>query len=223
MENKNLNVKNEKVVNVESEKKVINLKKINLDVNQLVYEDEELARISVKSFDSMTEEELMKLPLCKAKVVPVERVDRKGKKQVYYKAMFMLCEGISKEKTLSEKEVLAIQNFNPELITDGLSKVWIPVKLVSFTKKDGSGRAFNYTACLSPSVYMGTTKSVEGKKNNDSGYLDTTTLNNIIANNLQYKTNKARQVMFVNVPQEMYESNKQQIMDYSDFESYDSF
>ena len=150
-------------------------------------------------------------------------MDRKGKKQVFYKAMFMLCEGISKEKVLAEKEVLAIQNFNPDLITDGLSKVWIPVKLVSFIKKDGSARAFNYTACLSPSVYMGTTKTVEGKKNNDSGYLDTTTLNNIIANNLQYKTNKARQVMFVNVPQEMYESNKNQIMEYSDYDSYDSF
>lgn len=221
MENKIL--KDEKNVNVVDEKKVVNLKKINLNPEQLVIKNEDLAKICVKSFDSMTEEELNQLPLCKAKVVPVERFDRKGKKNVYYKAMFMLCDGISKEKTLSEKEVLAIQNFNPDLITDGLSKVWIPVKLVSYMSKDGSKRLFNYTACLSPSVYMGTTKSVEGKKNNDSGYLDTTTINNIIANNLQHKTNKNRQVLFVDVPQELYESNKNAIMDYEDFDSYDSF
>ena len=108
---------------------------------------------------------------------------------------------------MSEIEVLSIKNFNPDLLTDGKSKVYVPVKLTSMISKDGKRRLFNYTACLTDGVYMGTTRR------ESNGFLNEKILNNIIANNLANKSNKDYQVLFVEVNEETFNSYKDSILE----------
>lgn len=185
----NTNIKNETKVDGlkknpeinKVEKNVVKLKSINLDPVQLVKEDSQLAPLMLKSFDEMSEDELALLPLVKCKVVIETRVDSStNKKRENYIAMFVLADGIVKQKYLNADEVLSVRNFNPELITDGKAKVYVPLKLVATTSKKGDRMNFNYTACLSPSVYMGTSKR------ENKGYLDPITIKNLIVYNLNH-------------------------------------
>lgn len=218
MENKNIN--NVKVVapTIE-EKKVIKLKELNLDRNQLVEKNPDLAKIQLKSFNEMTSEELSQLHLCKAKVVRIERSDRyTNKKSITYKAMMILVDGIIFEKYLSEEEILTIQNFNPELITEGKSQVFVPVKLITSISKSGN-RVFRYVACLSPDVYMGVArKSREGKMINE-GFISDKSVNNIISFNLSHKD---RAIKFIDVEYDEIEKMNDLIGDIDSY-SVDDF
>lgn len=216
--NTNINneTKKEVVAPENATKKVIKLNTYNLDNEQLVLRDEKLAEISIKPFDEMDEDEMLKLHLCKAKVVEVERVDKfTGKKTTNYKAIVLLCDGIKLEKYLDENDILSIKNFNPDLITNGQAQIYVPVKLTTFIAKDGKSRKFNYTICLSNNVYMGTTR----KESN--GYLDKKIVENIIAFNLANKSRKDRLVKFVEVNADLFTSKRKDIEENED--SVDNF
>lgn len=187
-------------------RKVIKLRGVNLNKDQLVFKDAKLADICVKSFDEMTEEEINLLPVCKAKVYKQERVDRYGSKVKWYEGQFLLCDGIIFTKRLTDSELNCVQNFSPELITDGKSQCYVPVKLITSIKKDGT-RAFRYLACLAPGVYMGS------KTSRDRGYIDEKNVNNIIAFNLTNKSYPERQIKFVDVSDELYDNSIDKILD----------
>lgn len=213
MENKNI------VNKVENkEERIISLRKINLDREQVLVHDNKLADLMLKAFDEMTDEELRKLCLCKAKVVKNTVRDRYGNISQYFQAQFILVNGVIFKKTLSDSEVLSISNFAPELITDGKSKVLIPVKLLSFVNKNGK-RVFNYTACLCPGVYVGTSR----KNKADNGYIDDKTINNIIAYNLENRSKPESQVKFIDIEEQRFERYKSSINDELETQSLDDF
>lgn len=213
MENKNI------VNKVENkEERIISLRKINLDREQVLVHDNKLADLMLKAFDEMTDEELRKLCLCKAKVVKNTVRDRYGNISQYFQAQFILVNGVIFKKTLSDSEVLSISNFAPELITDGKSKVLIPVKLLSFVNKNGK-RVFNYTACLCPGVYVGTSR----KNKADNGYIDDKTINNIIAYNLENRSKPESQVKFIDIEEQRFERYKSSINDELETQSLEDF
>ena len=214
MENKDI----KKVEVNDNSRKMVNLKGVNLSKEQLVIKDEKLRSIMSAQFIDLTDEQLRELQLCKAKVVKVDRVDRYGNRSSYYEGQFILCDGIIFKKRLDDNEMLSISNFNPELITEGKSNVYIPVKLMSFIKKDGS-RAFNFTACLTPGVYLGTSK----KNKADNGFIDEKTLNNIIAYNLTKKSKPNEQIKFVEMTSEEFDAIKKSINDDLELTSVDEF
>ena len=203
---------------VKTEEKALAFKKINLDREQLLVRDNNKADLSLKSFDDMTEIEINSLNLCKAKVIKVNTRDRFGNIATYMQAQFILCDGIIFKKNLNDSEVLSITNFAPELITDGISKMVIPVKLMSFVTKTGK-RVINYTACLCPGVYIGTSR----RNKADNGYIDDKTINNIIAHNLQHRSTPNEQIKFVDIDQVRFDKYKDSINDELETQSLDDF
>lgn len=212
------NTKNNIVKNELKEEKIISLRKINLDREQLLIHDSKLADLMQKPFDEMSEEELRKLCLCKAKVVKNTTRDRFGTVSQYFQAQFILVNGVVFKKNLNDSEVLSISNFAPELITEGKSKVLIPVKLLSFVNKNGK-RVFNYTACLCPGVYVGTSR----KNKADNGYIDDKTINNIIAYNLENKSRPETQIKFIDIEESRFERYKSSINDELETQSLEDF
>lgn len=218
MENKNL--KNEVKEVAVAEKKVVRLSDLNLDKKQLVVEDVKLAEICLKPFSQLSGEEIAKLHLCKAKVVKIESNDRySNKKSIRYKAMMILVDGIIFEKYLSEEELLVVQNFNPELITDGKSQVYVPVKLMTSIAKTGD-RIFRYLACLSPDVYMGVSRKTRDGRIVSDGIISNKSVNNIISFNL---SNKDKAIKFVDMDNEKLENSIIVIADVDNYSSIDEF
>ena len=223
MENKNVNVQNTKKETNHEELKVVKLKSLNLDPEQLLIENEELKEIYSKRYNDLTESDIEKIPLFKAKVVKKEQINRySNSKETNFYAIVMLCNGVTIEKRLDDQDVLSIQNFNPDLFSDGASKVFVPVKLTSFVNNKGN-RLFKYLVLLSPGVFMGSTSPENNKSGYDTGYLRGSILNNLIGNNLQYKSNPARQVRFVNTDMSNEEKALSDIVRFMSVEEYDSF
>lgn len=153
MENKVLN-KEELVKGNEMKMPKYNVK--SLDPKTLIKKDESIEKLYAKRFEDLTEEELKKLTLCKAKVEHLvsERYDRFGHKTVYERDVLSikLCMNLVLTRNLSELEMNIVKALAPELI-GAKAECVIPVKLITFMNKNGQ-QGYRYNAYVCPGVYM---------------------------------------------------------------------
>lgn len=149
----------EKVLNKEVKQEEIKMPRYNaldLDPKKLIKKDEKIEALYAKRFEELSEEELKKLTLCKAKVEHIsnERFDRFGHKVSYERDVLSIkiCTGLILTRTLSDLEMNLIKTITPELIGAKAEYV-IPVKFITFVNKNGV-QGYRYNAYVCPGVYM---------------------------------------------------------------------
>lgn len=175
------NMENLKNVENGNTKEALRVVKLNgLDKFDSLIDESIDSNVLTKSFIDMTEDDIMKLKLCRAKVKNKPYTDRNGKLVDRFIARVEIVKGlVILNKTLDDNELRIIQLNQADLI-EPKEDIYVPVKLFAFKTKDNR-YAYKYLACLTNGVYIGSGTDRNGKSN---GFFNSKELTLLVSHNM---------------------------------------